>query len=184
MKIQKGFIQSLSEKMNKSLFAKCNGSQIRSNWPPEAGITYGNYERYSSSNVPGSWWSVDFINIIISIKYYRIKSCNFEAGPDKAQPKSWRLLGKTLNNEYTKIDEEINRIEMKHANAHKFYPIKSKEKFSGFKIELIESFASTYPNVLTFAEFDIYENLLKCSSRISREPKTFIYQIVFLISIS
>ena len=88
MRIQKGFIQSLSEKMDKSLFAKCSGSQIRPEYPPEASITYGNNERFSSENVPGSWWTVDLINIKISIKYYRIKSCNFEAAPLNSQIKS------------------------------------------------------------------------------------------------
>ena len=73
---------------------------------------------------------------------------------------------------------------MKPANANNFYRINSKEPFIGFKIDLIESYAEHYPNALTFAEFDIYDDLFKCSVVPRRKTGAVLYISAILLLVS
>ena len=167
--MEKGFIQSLSEKMNLSLFANCSGTALSKQFLPKNSVTYGNVLRFSSPNARNSRWIVDLINIKIQIERYRIKTGNFSPNPSGSHPRTWTLYGKTIDGEYKIIDKRINQTEMNNMNKNKFFRVKSKEPFTGFKIILNESAAPNLKYALTFSEFDIYEKLKRCSICYRRE---------------
>ena len=175
--MEKGYIQKLSEKVDVSSFATCNGGQnINSFYLPIYSITYGNKDRFSSTNLQGSWWSVDFINRRVKIYKYRIKTGDFGAGADASHPKSWYFYGKTADGTYKEIDRQFNQTELNGPEKNKFYNVNSQEVFIGFKIILIESFGSNVPYVLTFSEFDVYERKRHSACYVRKQ----IFQLFFI----